>query len=285
MKLSKIHLLFLSIFLSSGLYATDKKKVAAIATNVKRVVVASPRAIAPKNANVQKNEFEVELIDASNTKFIETQTDDLFQILNHNVNEAIVQKAIAGIKGDYELVNLGGNIFYVWRNAGLSFKFDNKSILQQIQFFNGKEFLGSFCSVYKNNLPNDIQFSQTRSEIEYRIGKPIEVSNPTNEEKVFAKYVIEANSYQLFITYNTSSWADMSSNISDIILMKSSTEKNFNNNNASIVNASIINNKDVRVENIITEQQNSDLKPLTLIGKNQNDAAVKNFVTENGKSN
>ncbi|MFM2226170.1 MAG: hypothetical protein RJA07_2372 [Bacteroidota bacterium] len=283
MNFKPITFLVLAFLLPICLFATDKKKANSVVKKSTKV-----NSVINTNQNsINQSPVEIQIGDAS-AILSEPKGNDFFDLLGKNINESLVQKAIASIHGDYELSNMDGNVFYIWRNAGLSFKFDNKNKLQQVQFLNGKEFLGSFSSVYSNPLPKGISFQQNRNQLEQLVGKPIETSNPSGDEKFFATYLIEANNYQLMATFNTSSSIEMNAGITDVIIMKNSSD----NKQANVANNEIhtLNESNVKeVVSSINKENNSIFAepsvPTRLIGKNKNDADVKKYEDELGSSN
>ncbi|MEY4876686.1 MAG: hypothetical protein RL708_1835 [Bacteroidota bacterium] len=285
MNFKPITFLLLTFLISVSLFATDKKKVNSAVKKTTKVYSDSNIGALQNSNSINQSPVEIQIGDAS-AILPEPKGNDFFELLGRNINEPSVQKAILSIHGDYELANMDGNVFYIWRNAGLSFKFDNKNKLQQVQFLNGKEFLGSFSSVYSNPLPKGISFQQNRNQLEQLVGKPVETSNPSGDEKFFATYLIEANNYQLMATFNTNSSVEMNAGVTDFIFMKN-TDKQPNTVNTEIHSINEHNVKEVVAS--INKENNSifteSLRPTQLIGKNKDDADVRKYQEELGVSN
>ncbi|MFM2048619.1 MAG: hypothetical protein RI955_1167 [Bacteroidota bacterium] len=285
MNFKPITFLLLTFLISVSLFATDKKKVNSAVKKTTKVYSDSNVGVLQNSNSINQSPVEIQIGDAS-AILPEPKGNDFFELLGRNINEPSIQKAILSIHGDYELANMDGNVFYIWRNAGLSFKFDNKNKLQQVQFLNGKEFLGSFSSVYSNPLPKGISFQQNRNQLEQLVGKPVETSNPSGDEKFFATYLIEANNYQLMATFNTNSSVEMNAGVTDFIFMKN-TDKQPNSINTEIHSINEHNVKEVVAS--INKENNSifteSLRPTQLIGKNKDDADVRKYQEELGVSN
>jgi outer membrane protein assembly factor BamE (lipoprotein component of BamABCDE complex) len=261
-------------FIFTAVLASEKKKT----TTVAKKSYTATAATAKSNTAADKDNFiyagPVEIQAASAVQAPKPPVgNEFFDYIGKSLNEQSVQNMIIGIPGDYDVSNMEGNLFYIWRSSGLIIQFDNKNLLQQIRFMNGKEFFGSYCNSYKSELPKKLDFKMNRSQVEDLLGKPIDISNPSGDERCFATYSIAYNDYNAVVTYNTNSNQEMSAGIEDILIMKSvKKQQSIQNNNST-------------TQNIIAAKDNIDLgaSPSTsYIGKSSADPDVKRYMEQLG---
>ncbi len=261
----------------SSAFASEKKKTTTIAkksTSAKAITNTSSNAAASNENFIYAGPVEIQAISAS--KVAKTPIgNEYFDYLGKNLNEQSVQDMIVAIPGDYDVANTEGNLFYIWRSSGLVMKFDNKNKLQQIRFMNGKEFMGSYCNAFSKELPKKLNFNMKRSDIEGILGKPVEMSNPSGDERFFATYSIDYNDYAVVITYNTNSNQEMSAGIEDFLIMKTVHQPSSSNqNNQSVIADAVVkNNSTISID---------AAQPVNFIGRPSSDPAVKKYIEQLG---
>ena len=262
--------------------ASEKKKTTAAKKTIANNTSVSTKTADKKDDFIYSGPVEIQAYNATKAQPAPVGNEYL-DYIGKNLNDQSVQNVITALPGDYDVSNLEGNLYYIWRSTGIIMKFDNKNKLQQIRFMNGKEFMGSFCNAYNKQMPQNLTFSMTRYDVEQNLSKPVDISNPSGDERVFATYSIYNGNYNVVVTYNTNSNQEMNAGIEDILIMKPTATANYTPNSNTAVSAAEINKiQSISNDNSTNNISIDNVKPASYIGKTQSDPAVKSYIENLG---
>ncbi|MEY2829506.1 MAG: hypothetical protein RIQ33_1364, partial [Bacteroidota bacterium] len=101
------------------------------------------------------------------------------------------------------------------KDAGVILNFDHSKNVSSVMLVNHNTELGADIKQYPGNLPQGINFSLNRAEVEERLGEPVQTSTNTNS-LYWVMYSINNGNDALYLTYNTKNVDLKSATISDI---------------------------------------------------------------------
>jgi len=142
--------------------------------------------------------------------------------------------------------------------------------------------MSAFCNAFNYSLPEGLSFNQSRNKVEEIIGLPLEASNPSGDEKFYAKYLINNSNYNLYITYNSNSSKEMNCIISEVLVTKAdkntSIISSLSENKSQLEKKSAINSNN----NTISEKDSDNKNPISFLGKPRTDEGLTQYLNNLG---